>query len=412
LAQIGSTLRGARVQRGLTIEQVAQDTRISARFLEALEAETFEDLPAPVYVRGFLRSYANFLHVDPTPLLESLALGQGASPASANENGSHANGRRNGDRQDPFARNPSRPVAAANPHSVPVGAAPDGDTWDPDEVGPDPRHAETGGVAAVETFEEAGALEEPARYLDEPIPYRPRRVNGVLTEREGNARDPAATSRMLGIIAGIAIAAIAILALAVFLTGRGGNGGSSNAAAPTGDTPTPRAAGSVIALTSATVAASASPSSSASASPSASVTGTVSPTGTPGTPTPTKAAGAVGANPTPTQTPTPEPSPTIEPTATPTVFRTATPTRVPTPPPHGLGLSSCDLAKSLNQCGPPPVRVICYPPSPADEGLKTNDNWFVDIPRTYPLQPGWKEKLVTPSAGSVGDVIKAGQFGC
>jgi cytoskeleton protein RodZ len=411
LAQIGSTLRGARVQRGLTIEQVAQDTRISARFLEALEAETFEDLPAPVYVRGFLRSYANFLHVDPAPLLESLALGQGASPASASGNGSHANGRRNGARQDPFARNPSRTMAAAYPHSVPVGSAPDEDAWDPDEVGPDPRHAEIGGVAAVETVEEKGTVEEPERYLDEPIPYRPRGVSGILTEREGSDRDPAATSRMLGIIAGIAIAAIALLALAVFLTGRGGDGGSNNAAAPNADTPTARAAGSVIALTSATVAASASPSSSSSASPSASVTGTVSPAGTPGTPTPTKAAGAVGANPTPTQTPTPEPSPTIEPTATATVFRTATPTRVPTPPPHSLGVTSCDLAKQENKCGASPVRVVCYPPFPADQGTGTNENWFVDIPQTYPLQPGWKESFVVVTV-SVGPIINVGSHGC
>ena len=56
------TLRSARIQRGLSIEQVAQDTRISARFLEALEDEAFQELPAPVYVRGFLRSYGNSGH--------------------------------------------------------------------------------------------------------------------------------------------------------------------------------------------------------------------------------------------------------------------------------------------------------------------------------------------------------------
>ena len=72
LGQIGSTLRSARVQRGLTIEQAAQDTRISRRFIEAIEAEDFDALPAPVYVRGFLRSYSNYLRVDPQPLLAQL----------------------------------------------------------------------------------------------------------------------------------------------------------------------------------------------------------------------------------------------------------------------------------------------------------------------------------------------------
>lgn len=73
LANIGTTLRAARVNRGLSIEQAAQDTRISRKFLEAIEAEDFGALPAPVYVRGFLRSYANYLKVDPSPLLEQVA---------------------------------------------------------------------------------------------------------------------------------------------------------------------------------------------------------------------------------------------------------------------------------------------------------------------------------------------------
>jgi transcriptional regulator with XRE-family HTH domain len=73
LANIGTTLRAARVNRGLSIEQAAQDTRISRKFLEAIEAEDFGALPAPVYVRGFLRSYANYLKVDPSPLLDQVA---------------------------------------------------------------------------------------------------------------------------------------------------------------------------------------------------------------------------------------------------------------------------------------------------------------------------------------------------
>ncbi|MCO5200937.1 MAG: helix-turn-helix domain-containing protein, partial [Chloroflexi bacterium] len=76
MAGIGETLRLTREHRGLSIEQVAQDTRISVRFLEALEAEQFDELPAPVYVRGFLRSYANYLKIDAQPLLDSLVGGE------------------------------------------------------------------------------------------------------------------------------------------------------------------------------------------------------------------------------------------------------------------------------------------------------------------------------------------------
>ena len=75
VAGIGQTLRATRERRGITVEQVAQDTRISLRFIEALEDEQFDELPAPVYVRGFLRSYANYLKLDPQPLLDQLVGG-------------------------------------------------------------------------------------------------------------------------------------------------------------------------------------------------------------------------------------------------------------------------------------------------------------------------------------------------
>src|SRR6185503_1404785 len=78
VAGIGESLRSTRERRGLSIDQVALETRISPRFLEALEAEQFAELPAPVYVRGFLRSYANYLRIEPEPLLEQLVNGDSA----------------------------------------------------------------------------------------------------------------------------------------------------------------------------------------------------------------------------------------------------------------------------------------------------------------------------------------------
>ena len=44
------------MRRGLAIAEVAADTRINPAYLEAMEAERWELLPAPVYARGFFRS--------------------------------------------------------------------------------------------------------------------------------------------------------------------------------------------------------------------------------------------------------------------------------------------------------------------------------------------------------------------
>ena len=61
---LGELLREARRQRAITLADVERDTRINAAYIEALEAERFDVLPAPVYARGFLRSYAKYLGLD------------------------------------------------------------------------------------------------------------------------------------------------------------------------------------------------------------------------------------------------------------------------------------------------------------------------------------------------------------
>lgn len=66
---IGARLRGARERRGLTVLQAAEKLHVDARVLEALEADNFAALGAPVYVRGHLRRYAEFLG-EPPPVLE------------------------------------------------------------------------------------------------------------------------------------------------------------------------------------------------------------------------------------------------------------------------------------------------------------------------------------------------------
>jgi len=62
--EIGNSLREARVRQGLDYPQVELATKIRARYVRALEDEEFAVLPAQPYVKGFLRSYADFLGLD------------------------------------------------------------------------------------------------------------------------------------------------------------------------------------------------------------------------------------------------------------------------------------------------------------------------------------------------------------
>lgn len=77
---LGETLRRARQARGITIEDAERATRIPRRYLEALEQENFSILPAPVYARGFLRSYSGLLGLDPADLLPFFPVGHVGEP--------------------------------------------------------------------------------------------------------------------------------------------------------------------------------------------------------------------------------------------------------------------------------------------------------------------------------------------
>src|SRR5258706_6656387 len=69
MGELGSLLSRQREARGLTLDDAERDTRISKRYLQALESEQFEVIPAPVYARGFLRSYSQYLGLDPQEML-------------------------------------------------------------------------------------------------------------------------------------------------------------------------------------------------------------------------------------------------------------------------------------------------------------------------------------------------------
>jgi cytoskeletal protein RodZ len=62
--EIGESLREARIKRNLSPGDVQKAIRIRDRYLQALEEERWELLPGDAYVKGFLRSYADFLGLD------------------------------------------------------------------------------------------------------------------------------------------------------------------------------------------------------------------------------------------------------------------------------------------------------------------------------------------------------------
>lgn len=62
--EIGSSLREARLRQRLEFHEVEQAIKIRGKYLKALEDEQFETLPAPTYVKGFLRSYADHLGLE------------------------------------------------------------------------------------------------------------------------------------------------------------------------------------------------------------------------------------------------------------------------------------------------------------------------------------------------------------
>ncbi len=73
-AIFGETLRLAREERGLPLDAVASATRIARHHLAALERGDLEALPTGPFGRSYLRSYAEFLGIDPEPILASYRL--------------------------------------------------------------------------------------------------------------------------------------------------------------------------------------------------------------------------------------------------------------------------------------------------------------------------------------------------
>jgi len=72
MSDVGRQLRKAREEKELSLEQVQKATRIKRVYLEAIEADRLDDLPGPVQARGFVRSYASHVGLDPDAVLGRL----------------------------------------------------------------------------------------------------------------------------------------------------------------------------------------------------------------------------------------------------------------------------------------------------------------------------------------------------
>lgn len=67
----GTVLRRIRLSRGVELEEISSVTKINEMYLEYIEGNRYHELPAPVYVKGFLREYAKCLRLDPRRIADS-----------------------------------------------------------------------------------------------------------------------------------------------------------------------------------------------------------------------------------------------------------------------------------------------------------------------------------------------------
>ncbi len=91
MGSFGERLQREREMRGITLEEIAEATKIGTRSLRALEAEEFDKLPGGVFNKGFVRAYSRYLGIDEeqavADYLAALAEAQTAARAQAEEGG-------------------------------------------------------------------------------------------------------------------------------------------------------------------------------------------------------------------------------------------------------------------------------------------------------------------------------------
>lgn len=90
MAGLGERFRAAREARGLSLSDVSEQIRIRSVYLAAIEDENWGTIGAPVYARGFLRTYARFLGLDPEEVVAVFNSSEASRPVGAPSIGSSA----------------------------------------------------------------------------------------------------------------------------------------------------------------------------------------------------------------------------------------------------------------------------------------------------------------------------------
>ncbi len=103
---IGAQLKAAREARGLTTSELAASINTLTQVIQNLENDDFKRMPAPVYVRGFIKLYAQAVGLDPAPLVEEYAAIQARAFGSPPQTAPLA-GKLTHDRQNPAIREPA-----------------------------------------------------------------------------------------------------------------------------------------------------------------------------------------------------------------------------------------------------------------------------------------------------------------
>jgi cytoskeletal protein RodZ len=87
---VGKKLRETREAKELSLAEVASETHIRLHYLQAMESGHFDALPSKIQIKGFIRSYAGYLGLNPEPLIEAVDLDPWSALESLNEDSNDA----------------------------------------------------------------------------------------------------------------------------------------------------------------------------------------------------------------------------------------------------------------------------------------------------------------------------------
>jgi len=87
VASLGAQLKQAREQRGVGLDEIAQATKIGTRFLRALEADHYEQLPGGIFNKGFIRAYARAVGLDEEKAVAEYVAATEPSPVRSESSG-------------------------------------------------------------------------------------------------------------------------------------------------------------------------------------------------------------------------------------------------------------------------------------------------------------------------------------